>query len=298
LAALIVAWLASGIAAALFWMLCEALTIAPLWPTLAFSLAHPYWRVVTASAHPEPLAMVCVLAAALACVRERPTATVAALTLGVLTRFPAVLVAPAFAWRFIARGRWRAAAASLGVPAVTLALWNSYIRWRIPGLSGFSEAHRTWWEVTVVPPFVAFLGESPRVTPFAYAVAAVGLAMVGLGFARLRTDAWLLLWIGGTMLFHAMLSGNDVWRVVAIGNFPRLTLLAWPAAVLLMAHAATARATRVLFVTATLILCVVGQPFATANLRAAAFIQTALQPSLRIAILRLADERATWPIVR
>jgi hypothetical protein len=239
--ALAASWLASALAAGAFYAVCRAAGIAPFWPSVAFIVANPRWLSVSATAHPEGLAMLLVLLAAAAQLRGRLGWAVIGLSLAGLTRFPALLIGAALAFDvlLVRRRRDLRTLALLSLPLLAFALHNLYLFVRIPGYAGMADAHRVFWDTHLTWPFQALVENAVRwlrgTAPgpnFAvtYASVAFYLASLAVGLRepepRLR---FLTVWVAAVVLFHVSLAGE--WGGF---DFARLAILAWPAALLLL----------------------------------------------------------------
>lgn len=244
--ALAASWLPAAACAVVFGLVCRELGVPPFWPGLVFASANPRWLWVAATAHPEPLAMLCALASALAWLRHRLAAAVAWLALAGLARFPALLLGAALAFGVLGLRRdWRPRSfLLLAVPPAAFALLNLYLAWRIPGFAGVTDAHGvfldthlTWplWTLAAhALPWLRGEGEVPdygmaylALTWASLAVYAAA-ALVGLRSGD-GTQRFLAVWVVSIAGFHASLAGE--W---AGFDFMRLALLAWPAALLIL----------------------------------------------------------------
>ena len=279
-------------------MLCESLGMRPAAPTLVFALVHPSWRIATATAQPEALAMAGVLAAAVACQRSRDARGIVLLAASTLIRFPSSLIAPALAWKMLRTDGWKPACAMMLSPVIALTAWNAFVVWRVPGVHGVSEAHRIWLEPALGFPFFGFARESVLAYSYAFVVAAISLAGLLIAVRRIREGDWIGLWFATIVLFHAsMTSSNQIWRAVLVADYPRLTLLAWPALILVVARNAPAASMRATVLCA-IVLGGFAQWFAVDRLITLSHVQPAMTPSLNRAIELRESDQPSWPYRR
>ncbi len=238
--ALLASWLPAALATVAFFVLCRELDLEPLWPTVAFVVANPRWLSVASTAHPESFAMLLLLLSAIAYLRGRLGWSVIVLAAAGWTRFPALLFGAALAYGvLVQQRRWNARSVGLlSIPLVAFGLWNLYLTVRIPAFAGIAEAHRVFWDASLTWPFEAIIsnalrwgsGEGP-VPGFGLTNLMLGLYLASLFIATRSIDRkvrFLGVWVGATVGFHVCLSGE--WGGF---DFARLTILAWPAALLI-----------------------------------------------------------------
>jgi hypothetical protein len=293
LAALLASWIAAALSASAFFVLCRAVGCPPLWPSLLFVVANPSWVMIGSTAHAEPLAMLFSILAFAACLQGRLAASVGALSLATLTRFPAVLAGPALAWGFLAtrrRREWRTWLA-LATPLAALALLHLYLFVRIPD---FPRRRRG-------PPRI--LGREagrpvrPGPGPPALRAGALTLttllcyvAAVVIGLRPRERERWVLpLWVAGIVLFHVSLSGE-----VAVRAFTRLAVLAWPGALLVFWSWIGAKLPRTVAASTCLVIALASLGYARAQIEAAVIGQTTRQAFLREEIRLLDHDRPHW----
>jgi hypothetical protein len=161
-----------------------------------------------------------------------------------LTRVPALLLAAPLAVGvlFFQKDRRSSSFAALGLPALVYALFNLYLYQHIPDFEGIAAAHAVFWDAQLSWPLNAWLVEGGRgplsAQHFYFALTYLFLffyvtAMaVGFFAPRLRRDGLLVipLWLAVQLLFHLSLDGKP-----AVTAFARLAILAWPAALLIVA---------------------------------------------------------------
>lgn len=237
--ALGVSWLASGLAAAVFYALCRAFRAPALPAAVLFAVANPTLVLLGSSAHAEPLALLFATGALAAWAYGRVGGAALALAAAVLTRFPfLVLLAPLALGIVWARGDTsRRSLSWLLVPALALGLFDLYLHLRVPGFRGIAAAHDFWWRPPWDVPFVGLvrhLEDVPtwygyRAVQVATAIAYAAVALWGLA-SRDRERRVLGAWVAVTLAFAA--SPGDA---VGANNVARLALPAWPAALLLVA---------------------------------------------------------------
>jgi hypothetical protein len=299
-AALIASWLPAVASVALFFALARSAGLAPIWPTLAFATLHPRWLLSGSAASAESLALAGVVASLLAFQQRRPGLAMLALALASTARYPALLVGIALAagWLLFRRDRRPSVWAWLSLPPLLFAATNAYLYWRVDGFTTVKAAHSVHWQASFVPPFSAFIehadllaGSIDPFVPAAYAMLVVfGLALVVGWRSRRCAEALgdlrgvLLIWIAVIVGFHVCLSGPEsVW------DFTRLTLLAWPAAVLLLWPAIGERAPRALLVAACVGMTLLGMRLAKHTVDWAALLQ-----HKGGALERLQDDEPRW----
>jgi hypothetical protein len=239
--ALAASWLAGALCAGAFYLVCRAAGLAPFWPSVAFVVANPRWLSVSATAHPESLAMLFVLLTAAAQLRGRLGQAVIWLSLAGLTRFPALLIGAALAFDvlLVQRRRDLRAFALLSLPLLAFAAHNLYLFLRIPGFAGMGEAHSVFWDTHPTWPFQSLFENAVRwlqgTAPgpnfgITYLSVAFYLASLVAGlFEREPRLRFLVVWLAVVLLFHVSLAGE--WGGF---DFARLVILAWPAALILL----------------------------------------------------------------
>ena len=239
--ALLASWLPAALAAVAFYVLCRELDLEPLWPTVAFVVANPRWLSVASTVHAESLAMLLLLLSALAYLRGRLGGAVIALAVAGWTRFPALLFGAALAYGvLVQQRRWDTRSMGLlSIPVLAFGLWNLYLAVRIPGFTGIAEAHSVFWDTSFTWPFEAILVNAQRwwsgeasVPGFALTNLTLCFYLASLIMAARSNDRelrFLGVWVGAIVAFHVCLSGE--WGGF---DFARLTLLAWPAALLIV----------------------------------------------------------------
>ena len=299
LAALLASWIPAALSASAFWVLCRATGCPPLWPSLLFTAGNPAWLMIGSTAHAESLAMLFCILAFLACIQNRLAASVGALSFAVLARYPAVLAGPALAWGFLVTRRRRDWTTWLGLatPLAALALLHLYLLARIPGFLGVFEAHRVFWDAELGAPFASLLAlpalrERAIAPPLALTlVTLLGyLAAIAIGLRPRERKLWLLpLWVAAIVLFHVSLSGD-----VAVRAFTRLSVLAWPGALLILWRWIGVKAPRAVAAGACLVLAVVSLLYARAQIEGAVVGQSEMQEFLREEIRLLDHDQPHW----
>lgn len=234
-----VAWLCSAAAAAAFYLLAREVGARPGWATALFVLANPRWASIAATAHAEAAAMPLVILSLLAFSRRRLGWCVVWLSLASLARFPAILLGGPLAFgALILRRDFRIRNfAWLSLPLVVLALFQLYQYLRIPDFGGLLQEHSVFWDAHLVWPFQAFLefgGRFHRTLGMQQLLLDVSLlfyfSAIVIGLRRGSGEAGFVLagCVAILAFFHVSLSGRP-----AVSAFPRLVVLAWPAALLL-----------------------------------------------------------------
>jgi hypothetical protein len=239
--ALVASWLPAALAVAVFQGLCRDLGLRSRLPALAFALLNPRWLSVAATAHAEGLATLLVLLCARAQLRGDLRACVLWLSAAGLVRYPAFLVGAAVAFGELVQRRERRPRrlALLAVPPLAFGLFQLYLRLHLPGFAGLSEAHRVFWDAHPTWPFASLIGNLaaairgaplPGGAPLGYLAAALYLGSLLVAWKSPRPELhWLGVWVAAVALFHASLSGE--WGGF---DYARLTILAWPAALLVL----------------------------------------------------------------
>lgn len=249
LAALIASTIPAALCAGAVFLLCRELGMAPLWPSLLFVFANPRWAMVSPAAFSEPLAILFALGSVTAMLRGRLGVSMLLLTLAGLTRFPMFLLGVPLALHWVLLSpngpsgfvdRLRAASSQRGsllfaLPVVSFGLYNLFLYWRLPGFEGIADSHSIFWDTHFTWPFESLLagihpamwkGWTLYVTT--YATLAFLLVSIVAGLLRLERRLWILpLSAAVIVLFHASLAG-----MVGAWAFGRITLIAWPFALL------------------------------------------------------------------
>jgi len=300
LLALLASWLPAALAAVAFFALCRELGMDPFWPSVAFALANPRWMTIAASPHPESLAMLFTLLALNASLRGALPASMIALSLAGLARFPSLLIgAPiAFGALYVRRSFDLRTLATLALPVLAFGLFNLYLALRVPGFGGVMATHQVFWVTAWTWPFASLVENalpwwrSGNGLYFAitYTTLAFYLATCVLGLRSLPREQWVLpLTIAVIVLFHACLSGAP-----ATWDFTRLAILAWPAALLIFWKVALSHVP----VAAVAALCAGLGIYALAvgqrSIREAVELQDQLLPYLPRAIERLDEDEPRW----
>jgi len=303
--ALLGAWLPAALVPPAFYLLCRDTGVARPWvPAAILALAHPRWLLIAATPRPEPLAVLLLVLALGAYVRGRFGAAGGLLAALVLTRFPAVLVVAAFALALLLtrrrreRSEWRALLLLAGVPALAFAFYQGYLYWRIPDFRGVWAAHQIFWDARITWPFQALWtarnpgawGDGNPLYPVTWGVLLVYAAAVAVGLRPAERRLWVLpICVVALVLFHASLSG-----IIGAWDFTRLTILAWPPAVLACWRAAERRVPALLAVAATGALAVWGTAFTARQTASAVAMQTRTQPFVTEARHRLDADTPHW----
>ena len=234
-----VAWLGSAAGAAAFYLLAREVGARPGWATAFYVLANPRWASIAATAHAEAVAMPLVILCLLAFSRRRLGWCVVWLSLASLARFPAILLGGPLAFGvLVLRRDFRIRNfAWLSLPLLVLALFQLYQYLRIPDFGGLLQEHSGLWEAHLVWPFQAFLEFGARFhrtfgiqqllldLSLAFYFSAI---LVGLRRGSGSSGFVLAGCVAILAFFHVSLSGRP-----AVSAFPRLVVLAWPAALLL-----------------------------------------------------------------
>lgn len=239
-AMLLALWIPAAAAVALFFVVVQKLEADPWIPTLAFAIANPVWLLSSATPHAEPLAVALLLGALLAHLNGRAAIAGIALALAVLTRLPSAVLG---AWLFFGilaahQFRFRPNLIHAFGSIAAFALLNAYLYWRIPVFEGISQAHSVFWNTSVVWPFaglIAGLGSDLWTHPgFEITYGLLALYFVAMGAAAWTRDRmslelglWVLLTAGAAASFRGLLG---LW------DYPRLSIPAWPAALLIVAR--------------------------------------------------------------
>ena len=276
--ALGVTWLTSVSAVLAFYLLCRELEVPALAASLTFLLLNSAWPLVSSAAHPEPLAITFALLCFVAHLRGALGWSVFWLSLAVLTRFPAILLGGALAFDLlIVQRRWRVRTfAWLSVPLAVFALHNLYLFWRIPGFTGIWDVHQVHWVTEWTYPFAAMIREWSAMgeralfqRPVVYGAAAFYLFTTIAGFRPSeRRYWWLAVWTGLVLLLHVSLTGRP-----GVASFLRLSLLAWPPALLIAWRMLPARVPLSLVAALCSVLGLLGVWISYNQIRAAVYAQ-------------------------
>jgi hypothetical protein len=240
------------------------------------------------------------LLALIAYLRGQLLASMLALSLAGLTRFPSLLIgAPlAFGALFVRKSFNVRTITTLALPLVAFGLLNLYLALRVPGFGGVMATHQVFWVTEWTWPFTSLAANaipwwrSDNALYFGttYITLAFYLGTCVLGLRTLPRDQWVLpLSIAAIVLFHACLSGAP-----AAWDFTRLAILAWPAALLIFWKHVLSRATPA--VAATLCVCLgsYGLYIGQRSIRDAVELQDQLLPYLQRSIERLDDDEPRW----
>ena len=237
--ALAAVFAASAYATVVFYDVCRLLELPAAGGALVFAVANPEWLSLASTAHAEPLAMLFSLLALRAYLNDALPTCVAFLSLATLTRFPAILLGLPFAFGTLVRRDRRNVRTLLllGVPIVSLLLLHLYLVARIPSFRGIWGAHSVFWAPAWIPPFAGLLAWAkpglwrPFLFAMTYGTVLVYLASIAVGLVRRQGPRPMLaLWVAAILVFHVSLANSAPHLV-------RLTLLAWPAALLLLSSA-------------------------------------------------------------
>lgn len=297
-AALLASWLPAALSAIAFYALCLATGVPPLWPTLFFVAANPFHVLLGASAHAEPAAGLFAILCFVAFARDRLGWSVAWLSVAALCRFPAILLGAPLAFGvLVLRGRRDLrSVATLGVPLLVFALFNLYLRWRVPGFSNVFESHAIFWDAPFRDAFsaiatLAAMGATWREEFPLWAIwinlAVYALALVA-GLRPGERERWpLALWVGVIAGFHAALGG-----VMGALALPRMMILAWPPSVLILARFVGPRSPRA--TTAALCALLAIASFALARDVLSFVTRAQAQTFLPDVIARIHDDEPHW----
>lgn len=311
LAALIASTLPAALCAGAVFLLCLELGIPPLWPSLLFVLANPRWAMVGASAFGEPLAILCALGSVIAMLRGRLGASMLLLSCAGLTRFPMFLLGGPLALHWVLlssnrpggfvdrlRGAWSLRdSLLLGLPIAIFALYNFYLYWRVPGFEGIANAHSVFWDTHLTWPFQSLMnGLRPSLwkgwTLYLTTYATLGFFVVSIaaGLLRLERRLWILpLTVAFIVLFHTSLSG-----MIGTWAFGRLTVIAWPFALLALVCAFPALSRPPAAVIVCIGLGIYSSSFALERIPVAVSAQARTQPFLPVKAGRLQSDQPDW----
>jgi hypothetical protein len=293
-AALLASWLGAASSAALFCVLAREVGTAPLWAGLLFAVGNPRWTSIGVSAHPEPLAMALLIGALIAHLRGRVGASMGMLAAAALFRFPAILVGGAFAFDLLVLRRERGLRTWLWLafPLAVLGLWNAYLALRIPGFTSVWHSHAVLWRTSLSVPFAALL-HPLRLDPLGwitYGTIALQTAAVVIGFRSSERRLWVLpMWVLLIAGFHLSLSSP-----LALHAFTRLSVLAWPAALLVAWRAVAPRVPNAAVGALCVLLGLISTGFAIRQNIDARSIQLRGQHWIGDAQRRIDDDEPKW----
>ncbi len=311
LAALIASTLPAALCASAVFVLCLELGIPPLWPSLLFVFANPRWAMVGSSAFAESLAILFALGSVIAILRCRLGASMLLLAAAGLTRFPMFLIGAPLAlhwvlWSSNSPGspldRLRSAltlrsSLLLALPIASFALYNLYLYWRLPGFEGIADAHSVFWDTHLSWPFQSLMtGFRPGLwkgwTLYLTTYATLGLYLVSIvaGLFRLERRFWILPVAAAIIvLFHASLAGmTGTWA------FGRLTIVAWPFALLSLLCAFPALARPPAAVIACAGLGIYSSIFSLERIPVALSAQARTQPFLPEKARQIQSDQPDW----
>ncbi len=301
LLALVASWVPAALASCAFFEVARRLGVEPFWSSLAFATANARWLQMSATAHPESLAVALALLALGAFLDGRVARAGALLALATLARYPAVLLVAPFAAASLAWRRPRELR-TLGwftLPLLGLLLQHLYLAWRIPGFTHVAAAHQVFWRTGLTWPFEELLTLLPRWLasgnllwlPVTYAFLLASLAAVWVGARSRRGEERLLAgWVAVVIGFHACLDGAP-----AAQDFARLALLAWPPVVLLLWPRIARRLGRPPLVLGLLLLTGYGIDVTRRSIADAVALQNRLRPDyFARALARLDSDRPEW----
>jgi len=310
-AALVASALPAALCAGALFLLCLELGIPPLWPSLLFVFANPRWAMVGASAFAEPLAMGLALGSVIAILRGRLGASMLLLAGAGLTRFPLFLLGAPLALHWVVlrpktpSGLFARLRVGLSLrnsllfalPIAIFALYNFYLYWRVPGFAGIADAHSIFWDTHLGWPFQSLLtGIRPALwkgwTLYATTYATLGFLLVSIaaGLVRLEQRLWILpLAVAFIVLFHASLSG-----MIGTWAFGRLTIIAWPFALLALLCAFPALARPPAAVIACMGLGIYSSFFALERIPIAVSAQARTQPYLPEKAIQIQSDQPDW----
>ena len=239
-AMLMALWIPAGAAVALFFLVAQKLEADPWVPTLAFALANPVWLLSAATPHAEPVAIALLLGALLAHLSGRTAIAGIVLALAVLTRLPSAVLGAWLFFGILAASQFRLRPNLIHAfgSLAAFGLLNAYLYWRIPAFEGIAEAHSVFWNTSVVWPFVGLikgiqsdfwpsLGYETTYGLLTLYVVAMGAALWTRDRMSLELGLWVLMTAGAAASFRGIMG---VW------DYPRLSIPAWPAALLIVAR--------------------------------------------------------------
>ncbi len=304
--ALLVAWSGAGGAAIAVWALAREVGLRPLWPTAFFLLAYPRWLSVASTAHPESLALAFSVASVLWYLRGRIGASMVWLALAGLVRYPALLLGVPLALGILFQRRERGLRTWLwlSLPPLAFAAVQVYLYLAVPGFAGILDAHSVFWEAGFSWPFAALLEFAPRarvlwslpdfwwtaVFVLTYGSLLFYLSSLWVGFRRLPSHFFVLPGAVAVVVgFHVCLEGPP-----AAWDFSRLTLLAWPFALLIHARWWGTRQAKPLLALLGVGLAVASFWYATTAARGAVELQSRRHPFLEQTRERLDSDVPVW----
>jgi hypothetical protein len=294
-------WLPAALCAPLCFVLCRQVGAPPVFGALLFVLANPRWIGLSATAAPEPIAVLLAMLCLHAHLRGARLAAMLWLAAAVLARFQAILLGLPLAFDLLVLRRERDPASwlRLSIPPLVLALYHLYLRLRIPGFETVFDAHAVWWQTGFTWPLAEFLTRSwdlswrpaMPLVPVAWATLLVYLAAIVVGLrARDGRLVVLPLWVAVIVLFHVSLVGP-----IGVSDFPRLSILAWPAAALILARALAPVRPRWVVGAVLALACAFGVQFSQRQIRWAVVAQRSV-PWIDDAIRHIADDHPRWII--
>lgn len=239
-AMLLALWIPAAAAVALFFLVAKKLEADPWIPTLAFAIANPVWLLSAATPHAEPVAVALLLGALLAHLSGRTAIAGLALALAVLTRLPSAVLGAWLFFGILASSQFRPRPNLIHAfgSIAAFALLNAYLYWRIPAFEGIADAHSIFWNTSVVWPFVGLikgiqsdfwpsLGYETTYGLLTLYFVAMGAAVWTRDRMSLELGLWVLMTAGAAASFRGIMG---VW------DYPRLSIPAWPAALLIVAR--------------------------------------------------------------
>ena len=306
LVALLVAWLGTAGAAVALWTLARELGLRPLWPTAFFLLAYPRWLSVASTAHPESLALAFSVASVLWYLRGRIGGSMVWLALAGLVRYPALLLGVPLALGILFQHRETGLRAWLwlSLPPLAFAGVQVYLYLAVPGFAGILDAHSVFWEAGFIWPFAALLEFAPRarvlwrlpdfwwtaVFVLTYGSLLFYLSSLWGGFRRGPSRFFMLPGAVAVVVgFHVCLDGPP-----AAWDFSRLTLLAWPFALLIHVRWWGATLPKPLLALLGAGLAVASFWYATTAARGAVELQSRRHPFLEQTRERLDADVPVW----
>lgn len=300
LLALLASWIPGALCAPAFYSLCRQTGSRAFEAGILFAVVNPRWVQIAATGHSEPLACLLAIACLIAYFRNAPGWSAVCLSLAVLTRFPSLVLGIPLAYGVVVQRRgWTFRnLVILSTPIVALALLHLYLTLRIPDFPGIFATHRVFWNTSFAWPFgelATALVQGPRrglLVPFliTYALLAAYILSVGIGLRPSERRLWILpVWVASIVVLHASLSGP-----IGARAFARLTILAYPAALLIwwrwLERRLSVRAVAIVCVCA----CAFSIRFAAVQIRGAVRLQASRQPFLAETIDRLESDQPFW----
>lgn len=311
LAAELASTLPAALCAGAVYLLSRELGLSPLWPALLFVFANPFWSMLSVAAFAEPLALLLSLSSVLSILRGRLGISMVLLTCAGLTRFPMFLLGAPLALHWLVRsadgtgGLVERVFASVSLkdalwfalPLASFALYNAYLYWRVPDFAGISDSHSIFWVTWLSWPFESLwtgmrpgVWKSQALYATTYAALAFYIGSVLSGMLLLDRRHWILpLSVAIIVLFHASLAGmTGAWA------FGRLTVIAWPFALLTVSKAAPALSRAPLAAVVCVALGICSSIFAAQRIPVAIAGQTRTQPFLPELADKLQSDDPTW----